>query len=349
MTPSVLFVDDEPSVLNALRRSLRLLRGTWEVHFAGDGPAAIELLKTVPVDVVVTDMRMPGMDGVQLLGSALQSHPAAVRIVMSGHSGTESIVESVALAHQYLAKPTDVDTLTAILAQVLKARERVPDEAARTTLGKVTALPVPPEILVELQRNPESLVVHAGQDPLVAARVLQVANNAFFGLKRGVTDPVEAAQTLRAEHAQALLGASNGFTQRGGDAAHALRVRARKASEMAQQLAQKLGGDESTVKTAGAAALLGAMGPILSVAPDSGAVTSEQSAYLLAIWGLPEALVDAVAFATRPSASPSASLLLTAVNAAQVLSGSCAPDEAYAPWLASGPEMSKWPLAGPSD
>jgi YesN/AraC family two-component response regulator len=74
-----LFVDDEPRILDGLRRMLRGMRGEWDMHFAARGAAALDLLGQRPFEVLITDMRMPGMTGGELLVKVKQLHPDVVR------------------------------------------------------------------------------------------------------------------------------------------------------------------------------------------------------------------------------------------------------------------------------
>src|SRR5947209_20004264 len=98
----ILFVDDEPNVLQGLQRMLRSLRNEWQMDFAGSGPAALEFLARQPYDVLVTDMRMPGMNGLQLLMEVIRLHPQTVRIVLSGQSDEETILRTAGPAHRFL-------------------------------------------------------------------------------------------------------------------------------------------------------------------------------------------------------------------------------------------------------
>ena len=99
MTPSlrVVFVDDEPYVLQALGRLLRPMRAEWHMEFASSAPAALEILAAGPFDAVVTDMRMPGMDGAELLDEVKRRHPHVVRIVLSGQADQASVLRSLGL------------------------------------------------------------------------------------------------------------------------------------------------------------------------------------------------------------------------------------------------------------
>ena len=107
----VLFVDDEPEVLAGLENLLRKDRHRWEMVFAGDAQSALNAMAKDPVDVVVSDIRMPGTPGTSLLNEVRQRYPAAARIVLSGHAEHESIVRSLPVAHQFLSKPCEATTL----------------------------------------------------------------------------------------------------------------------------------------------------------------------------------------------------------------------------------------------
>src|SRR5580765_2202084 len=91
----VLFVDDEQAILDGLRNSLRKERKRWDMTFALGGQQALEEMKKTPADVVITDMRMPGMDGAELLRHIQRDFPAAARIVLSGQAERESIMRAL--------------------------------------------------------------------------------------------------------------------------------------------------------------------------------------------------------------------------------------------------------------
>ena len=100
----VLFVDDEPQVLDSLRDALRPRRHEWSMSFADSGEDALGRLDQEAYDVIVSDMRMNGMDGAALLGEIERSHPAAVRIVLSGSAERDVVVRAAAVAHRFLAE-----------------------------------------------------------------------------------------------------------------------------------------------------------------------------------------------------------------------------------------------------
>ena len=130
MKSRALFVDDEPLVLSGLRRMLRSLRHDWDLSFANSGQEALELMEAEDFAVVVSDMRMPEMDGASLLNEVARRHPAIARLVLSGHAELDAILRAVRPAHQFLAKPCDPKLLEGALPAYPRSRSRPKDERA---------------------------------------------------------------------------------------------------------------------------------------------------------------------------------------------------------------------------
>ena len=110
---TVLFVDDEPNILQGTRRATRNMRGTWDMHFVESGDEALAFMNDRNVDVVVSDMRMPNMNGIQLLQEIREVTPGAVRIILSGQTDDEVVYRAFGPAQRHLAKPCDVTDLRA--------------------------------------------------------------------------------------------------------------------------------------------------------------------------------------------------------------------------------------------
>ena len=108
----VLFVDDEANVLSGLQRMLRSMRSQWEMGFAEGGEMALRMMEEHPFDIVVSDMRMPGMNGAELLREVMRLYPSTVRIILSGHADKELVSACVGVAHQYISKPVSYTHLT---------------------------------------------------------------------------------------------------------------------------------------------------------------------------------------------------------------------------------------------
>jgi len=99
----ILFVDDDQLTLEILRKMLSGMCGEWDIHFTDNGPEALLLLTESDFEVIVSDMRMPEMDGTELLKKVREKHPDMVRIILSAFSDHKAIMRTVRLAHQYIS------------------------------------------------------------------------------------------------------------------------------------------------------------------------------------------------------------------------------------------------------
>lgn len=114
----IIFVDDEPFVLNGLERMLFDREDEWEMEFVSSAKEAITAFEVQPFDVIVTDMRMPEMDGSELLLFVQERWPAAKRIILSGQSEKEAVLRAIGPAHCFLPKPCNSEILYDTISQV---------------------------------------------------------------------------------------------------------------------------------------------------------------------------------------------------------------------------------------
>jgi HD-like signal output (HDOD) protein len=216
----VLFVDDEQLVLKGLQRSLRTMRHEWNMHFVTSAQTALDIINQEPIDAVVTDMQMPGMDGVQLLAEIMKRHPDIVRIILSGQLDQEMILQTVRSAHQHLAKPCDADLLKSTLAQAFALRDILVDDNLQKLVSRIESLPSLPslylEIMAELQSANTSFQKVGeiiAKDVGMTAKILQMVNSAFFGLRRQIASPQEAVSYLGLETVKSLVLTAGIFSQ----------------------------------------------------------------------------------------------------------------------------------------
>jgi YesN/AraC family two-component response regulator len=107
----VLFVDDEENLLDGLKRNFRKKKDEWEMVFLSDGRKALDYLEKNRIDIIITDYKMTGMNGLELLANVKEKHPEIKRVILSGQSETEIFDKARELAHKYLAKPCNPDEL----------------------------------------------------------------------------------------------------------------------------------------------------------------------------------------------------------------------------------------------
>lgn len=111
MKKRILFVDDEPNILSSMRRMLRGLRKTVVMDFVENGREALDIMAAEPYDVVISDMRMPGMDGAELLTLIRDRWPCTIRIMLTGQADSDSMLRTVNVVHKFLMKPCGQDEI----------------------------------------------------------------------------------------------------------------------------------------------------------------------------------------------------------------------------------------------
>jgi HD-like signal output (HDOD) protein/ActR/RegA family two-component response regulator len=346
----ILFVDDEPSLLRVLKLALRSLDATWEMDFANNGMEAMALLEHKEFDVVVTDMRMPGINGAQLLNHVLRTHPRTVRIVLSGYSDLSEVVNSVGLTHQFLEKPCSLADLKDRLERLAAMKGGLENDGLCNLIGGLKTLPSLPKVYLEITDALQSptattqrIAEIACQDPPISAKLLQLANSAYFGFSQKVYTVEDAAQLLGVSIIQSLSLAVPIFSafSRGKCPdfpidqiwEHSLQT-----GIIARRIAAHHLEDAALAEQAFCAGLLHDLGKIIladnlpaeyaailkkSLATHTPLPAVEQEhfqtshaevgAYLLALWGLPLPLAPAVAAHHHPRGCGTAQLCLAGV------------------------------------
>jgi putative nucleotidyltransferase with HDIG domain len=329
---SVLFVDDEQNILDGLKRALRPLRKEWSSAFALGGAAALALLEQHRFDVIVTDMRMPVIDGLALLETVAVRYPSIVRIVLSGQSDVASVIKVAGITHQFLSKPCPLDVLSSTVNRAVSLRQMLGSAALVELVSKLDTIPSALPLYLELTRLLDSPGASfddigrlIGKDMGMCAKVLQLANSPFFGRRRSVSDPGEAAGILGLDMLRNLAlalqvfkkfepGKQKGFNSEG------LWQHSFRTSLYAGAIAESLSpADRRESKQAQVAGLLHDVGQlliacnlpqdyerILELAQQQdldlfqaereilGISHSEMGAYILALWGLPDQVTEAI-------------------------------------------------------
>ncbi len=161
----VLFVDDEPRVLTTMRM---LFRTQYQVFTAEGGAQALELLKTQPVDVIVSDQRMPGMTGIEVLRAARELNANAMRILLTGYSDLTAIIGSINEGEifRFVSKPWANEELTTTVARAVAAA-RASEAAAAAGDAPTQTFGPPPAVLV------------LDDDPSVPSKIQEILGDDF--------------------------------------------------------------------------------------------------------------------------------------------------------------------------
>lgn len=330
-----LFVDDDPAVLGGLKRMLRGIRSEIESDFVDNGPEALTRMESDGYDVVITDIRMPGMSGIEVLEAVSAEHPDMARIILSGYSDKADTLRATGLAHQYLAKPCDAAGLRSAILRSVRMREELADPELRRLAGGARTLPSVPDLYnrinAELMSDDPS-VSRIGeiiaQDPAMSLKILQIVNSSFFGLRREVTDIGQATALLGLDTISSLVLAAGVFSMGPSDPVSAAMVAhvyqsSLEIASVAKRIAQVAGAERDTVEESYLAGLIQDIG-ILALASNwpsrwrqvdrSNMELSEQSifgtthaafgAYIASLWGLPDSLVEAIRYHTTAGEAP---------------------------------------------
>jgi putative nucleotidyltransferase with HDIG domain len=330
----ILFVDDEAGILDGLKRMLEPMEAEWEMTFASGGEAALAIMEAAAFDVIVTDMQMPDMDGAMLLELVREKHPSVFRIILSGYTDLQASLRAVPVAHQFLLKPCDPETLRAGITRATTLGEVLDSRMLTSLVGTLRDLPPLPRVFAELKLalvDPKTTMEQVShiveQDVAVSAKLLQVVNSAFFGLSRNVTDIKTAVVCLGISVLQDLvltIEVQRSFTPNElitEEFLEEFHRHAQLTARFAAGIAQSLQMSPAVVL----AALLHDVGKLvmadrtpahfaraLAESQEEGLPLfeveerliqishAEVGAYLLSLWGLPSAVVEAVAHHHHP-------------------------------------------------
>ena len=334
----ILFVGDEPGVLEGFERLLRPQAGRWETMFAGGGDAALRMLEAHPCDAVVTGTRVRGMDGAQFLERVRDRFPGVMRILQADENERDAALRAVDVAHQFLPKPCDAGCLEQVLERACGRSSTHQDAPVRRIVGAVGELPCLPRTAAALMRaleDPDIAVSRigqiVGQDVAISAKVMQLSNSAFFGRSQAVTTIAHAVSVLGIEVLKQLVIAAEiyrTFQPRRHIEGFVLDT-IQSHSHKAAAIAARLPLPKAEAPTAAIAGLLHDAGKLVLASRlplerervrrltiggrVSWQAAEEQvfgvshagiGAYLLALWGLPGAVVSAVERHHQPAVEP---------------------------------------------
>jgi HD-like signal output (HDOD) protein len=307
-------------------------------------------------DVVVSDMRMPGMDGAQLLTKIQEIHPHSIRIMLTGQANEESIMQTVGVVHQFLAKPCDPDHLKAVLLRASSLHEIISHASLKKIISRLGSLPSLPEVYAKLRKamaDPDISVADVAEiineDLAMSAKVLQLVNSAFFGLFQKVESPARAVKLLGLETVKNLVLGVGAFSEIDASSkvfsvqklwSHSMTVAA-----LAKKIALNETDDKELIDNCFIAGLLHDIGKLVLLAQFQkkyeqtvllateyniqlrtaekeifDTVHCDIGAYLMGLWGMPGPVVEAIGFHHRIDNYPNDTFSpAIAVHAANVL------------------------------
>lgn len=338
----ILFVDDMRTILLSLKRLLRVHQDSWDMEFANSGVEALEMLEKEPFDIIVSDVVMPTMTGIELLEIVKERYPRMIRFILSGHADHQILIQSVGTTHQFLAKPCDRNILTEAISRALSLRNLFKNSDLLEIVKDATSIPSLPELYNELMNELSSSSGTAARigsiiskDLSISVKVLQLVNSSFFGLSRQIDNIGQAVTLLGAETINSIVLTTSVFNKFSEEQINVFGIRKIYAHSvavgaMAGKLVKLAGLGKRDAEEALLAGMMHDLGLLALI--DSGNETwrtlylnqhrserplhvlereqlgithAEVGAYLLGVWGLSNTVVEAVAFHHTPGNAPS--------------------------------------------
>lgn len=352
----ILIVDDEQNLLDGFKRRFHRHKN-WSVRYASGGEEALRLMKMQPCDVIVSDIRMPGMDGVQLLNKVADTYPETIRYILSGYSDRAMILNSMSVAHQYFNKPCNLELLEESINVAIRVFGELRNSRIQKLLASIKNLPSPPIVYEQLSHefrtsdpSMEKVVDIVKTDPAISAKILHLVNSAFFGFRDSITDIAQAAMMLGTDVIRSLVlvtGVVNATFRKTCPGVILDRFSSHSISVafLAYDFSKWLGWNREMRESAFTAGLLHDIGRLVLIShfqdyirkiPDSDpdsrqTITQERATFdvdhaeigaaLLSIWGLPVPVVNTVMCHHQPSLTAADEIgMPTVVHVADVVS-----------------------------
>ncbi|MBR9867992.1 MAG: HDOD domain-containing protein [Oceanospirillales bacterium] len=339
-TPRVLFVDDEISVLNSLRRGLRPYCRDWQLKFCQSPVEALTVLSEFEPWVVVSDKRMPEMDGADLLRKICEVSPEIIRVLLSGYVSEEVIFEVADVAHLLIPKPFEMEALAMLLRRAICLRSIPLTLSLRRQLGAIESIPVLPAVyqqLVAHLNNDNVKVDEIGriisQDPAIMAKIFQLANSPFLGFSGPVSDIHSAVMRLGFEIIKHLVLCHGVFRQCPAinkTERNRLLQRSMEIALLSRQLSMACGCTRAEVEKSFTLGLLHNVGALLTctgmINPDTDNTDQQPQeedvagGYLLALWEFGDDFVNALIYQSIPSSAQIVTPLMCRLYVAKLAS-----------------------------
>jgi HD-like signal output (HDOD) protein len=331
----ILFVDDEPDVLQGLQRVLMDKIDDWDMVFVNNGKEALEILSSQRIDVIVSDMRMPGIDGASLLHQVHERHPDVVRIILTGHSALEATLRAMPVAHRFLTKPCQPGMLEEVVTRAFDLQQLLNGSELHKIAGSVDKLPVQPHVYTQLTKalmDPKvelpKVAKIVTQDLGLCSKILHLTNSAFFGFSRKFSTAEQAVSFIGMRMIREVVLSAEVFgafenKQLGGLSLEHEQKHAMACAGVARRIAPKELSENAFL--AGmlhdiGKLVLGSRAPkvmrlLIDNAPAGASIPpaletelagmdhGTVGAYLLGLWNLSPEIVEAVAYHHRPKAA----------------------------------------------
>lgn len=379
MELKILIVDDDSLSLNGMKQALSAAKPEWDLFFAISGEEALQILSVQNIDIIVSDMKMPVMDGGDLLAKVKEINPAIIRIIISAFNDKDLVIKATQYAHQFLAKPIDIPVLIKIIEKLYSLQVILHNPKIIKLTNSVKNLPSLPELYLQIEqemKKPDPSIKKIDEiitkDIIMTAKMLQVVNSAFFGLPQRIINPLQAINFLGIEIIKALVLIVHFFSGDSSNSSYQTHLKklwddSFKVATLSKKIAQSEKLNPKQIEEAFIGSLLHDIGKLVlwqasnyfediqrqmkdfNVTETAAEYLlyetshAEVGAYLLGVWGLPESLIEMVAFHHKPSASPNKGFSpLTILHGSNHIITKEPLDEAYLSDFILNSTVNKW-------
>ncbi|RSD31203.1 HDOD domain-containing protein [Vibrio pectenicida] len=207
---NILLVDDEEMILRALKRAL--FGDKWSIFLAVSGEDALSILEQVNIDIIISDILMPKMNGAQLLEKVSMLYPNVIRASLSGYSDSDLTIKGGFFSHLAFTKPCNPKILKKEIYHISDLLNVFPDKIIQHAISGINSLPTDPECFYRTKRvieSPNSSISQVAevicQDPAISAKVLQISNNVIFRNNEDIVCINEAVSRLGTQAISSIM------------------------------------------------------------------------------------------------------------------------------------------------
>ena len=212
MPKRIIFVDDEPSILGIYELLQTFVGDGYTVTTASSGAEVLARFEEQPFDLIVSDLTMPKMTGIELFGQISKKYPGTARIVVSGFADEVTAAKCLMVAHRYFTKPFNPTLLSEVIVSLCDARNFAANDRIREYVGRIDAIPTLSKTYLDLTKALRSTTLPLRdissiieQDLALTAKILQTVNSVRFAPARRIQSVFDAVQMIGFEVVRALV------------------------------------------------------------------------------------------------------------------------------------------------
>ena len=341
MSASRILVVDSKNTSETVKSLLAQNAGhDWEVDVVTNQKQALQALDTKPYNLLISEIVMPEMDGLDFFKTAKEKHPTIIRIMETANENREFLVKASELAHIVIPSNCEKDSFNEIIKNTMSLQEIIANKDILKKLTSIKSLPSPPEVynkLVSTLQNEDCSTHQVAEiiknDIAITAKLLQMINSAFFGMKTHVESPMHAVNLLGIDTVKSIVLTSGIFhtireKEFAGFSVDEMYRQSMAVGAATRHLANVFGFRTKDIEDALMAGLLHDIGKLLMITnfkkeladakkiaqTDNiligdairqiiGISDAELGAHLLSLWNLPLSILEAVAYHNQPSKS----------------------------------------------